>query len=565
MSAILPNSTTPFVSITDFGAVGDGTTNNQAAIQNAFNQAAASGKAVYIPSGNFAYSGVLTANGIAVYGAGNASVLRALDPSNEALTLTGSGGSISNLQLNSTGSARLVNYETSEIWINGAQNFTVSNVTINGSSSVGIFNDGGQNGLIQNNTVQNTLADSITNTNGAANITITGNRVLNAGDDGISTVSYVGFPIVHDITVQGNTILNNLWGRGISVVGGQNETITGNYVAGGPAGFADVYIAAESEFATMGVNNVTISGNTLVNGGGSDSGGSGQGAVTVYNSQGSAYSIAGVTVSGNQIVNPLSQAVTFTGNGHEAVSVVNNTDYTTGSLLLINANSLATVTQSSNQMLASAQYSTPMVAPGGGANATPTPTPIPTPTPTPTPAPTPTPTPAPTPTPTPAPTPTPTPAPTPTPTPSVVDVPAQPTNATISVSNATINVKSGNHLLFISGNHDTFNLGGGVDTVADRGTGSNTFVLPAAGNGSAVFSASTLSDGDVFDLSTTLAATSWSGSARSVGSYLHTTQVGGKTELLVSANATRASQGTVVATFNAPNISLGTLLSHSIT
>ena len=46
-------------------------------------------------------------------------------------------------------------------------------------------------GQILNNTVENTLADSITQIDGANHITICGNRVLNAGDDGISNNSYV--------------------------------------------------------------------------------------------------------------------------------------------------------------------------------------------------------------------------------------------------------------------------------------------------------------------------------------------------------------------------------------
>lgn len=56
----------PACPITSFGAVGDGVTNNASAIQNTFNYAAANQCTALIPARAFAYSGTLTARGIAV-------------------------------------------------------------------------------------------------------------------------------------------------------------------------------------------------------------------------------------------------------------------------------------------------------------------------------------------------------------------------------------------------------------------------------------------------------------------------------------------------------------------
>jgi hypothetical protein len=194
----------------------------------------------------------------------------------------------------------------------------------------------------------------------------------------------------------------------------------------------------------------------------------------------------------------------------------------------------------------------------------PTPTPAPTPTPTPTPAPTPTPTPTPAPTPTPTPTPAPTPTPTPTPpSSSVVNVPGNEANVSVPVNNATINAGSGNHAFFISGNTNTFNLSGGKETITDNGSGGNTFSLPAAGNGKATFNAAVLNNGDTFDLSAALKATSWDGSADSVNSYLHTRHMGGNTQLFVSSSASNWHGGTLLATFDNTHASLSTVLSHS--
>ena len=353
-------SSTASCSITSFGAVGDGVTNNATAIQNTFNYAATNKCTALIPAGTFAYSGTLTARAIAVAGTGAGSILKALDTNNEALTLTGSGGSISNLVMLGTGTTRNVTYQAAMIWINNATNFTVQNVLINGGSCVGIYNAGGQNGVIENNTVENTLADSITNTNGASGITVKGNRVVNSGDDGISNNSYLqDSNTVHNITVQGNTILKNKWGRGLEVSGGSNISFIGNYVDN-LDGYADMYVASEAEWNTQNVSTISVTGNTFVDGGPN------QGTAIIYNSEAGATTISGVTISANQFVNPKAGAVQFAGNGSETVLVIqNNTDFSS-SAFSFSSNPTASPSQSGNQVLTPSSYTTPMVAPGGG-------------------------------------------------------------------------------------------------------------------------------------------------------------------------------------------------------
>ena len=190
---------------------------------------------------------------------------------------------------------------------------------------------------------------------------VKGNRVLNSGDDGVSNNSYVGDPgAVHDITVEGNTILNNVWGRGLEVSGGSSITFTGNYVDN-TDGYADVYISSEYQWNTQSVANVIVSGNTLV-----DSGPN-QGSTLVYNSEAGS-TITGVTISGNQYVNPKMAAVQLAGNGSETgIHVENNTDYSTNPFST-SSDSGASASQSGNQVLAPSAYSTPMVPPGGGCN-----------------------------------------------------------------------------------------------------------------------------------------------------------------------------------------------------
>ena len=334
---------------------------NATAIQNTFNYAAANHCIALIPAGTFAYSGNITATGIAVAGTGAASILAPLSLTNEALTLSGSGGSVSNLVMVSTATTRLTTPWSGMIWVDNAANYYVENVLINNSSSIGIMSYNSNNGYILNNTIENTLADSITQIDGSYSITVSGNRIVNSGDDGVSNNSYVGEPLVHDITVQGNTVVNNLWGRGLEVSGGTNIIFTGNYVDN-TDGYADVYISSETQWNTQGAANITFSGNTLVDGGPNT------GSALVYNSQGSTYNITNVSVSGNQFVNPQFVAVQFMGNGSEtAISIENNIDYSTGQFSEP-SNTLAIATQTGNQVLAPSAYTTPLVSAtaGGG-------------------------------------------------------------------------------------------------------------------------------------------------------------------------------------------------------
>jgi hypothetical protein len=335
-------------------------TNNATAIQNTFNYAAANHCTALIPAGTFAYSGNITATGIAVAGNGASSILKATNFANSALILTGTGGSISNLSMTSAATTRLTTPQSAMIWANNATSYIVQNVLINGSPSVGIFSITSSGGQILNNTVENTLADSISQIAGANNITVRGNRVLNAGDDGISNNSYIGDPgVVHDVMVQGNTILNNKWGRGLEISGGSNITFTGNYVDN-LNGYADMYISAESEWNTQSVSTITISGNTFVDGGPN------QGSVIIYNSEAGSYTVAGVTISGNQFVTPKQIAVELAGTGIETgIAMDNNTDYSTGQFSS-SSNTNASATATGNQMLTPSAYSTPLVPAGGG-------------------------------------------------------------------------------------------------------------------------------------------------------------------------------------------------------
>lgn len=353
-----PCGATNTILITTFGAVGDGTTDNTTAIQNTFNFASTNHCQVQVPAAasSFAYSNVLTMNGITVSGVGPQSILKATNATNSAVKLTGTAPSLSNVVLLGTGSTRNTGPNQSEVWVSGATGYLVNNVLINGGSCTGIWDQGGSTGTESNNTVENTLADSITNTNGANQILIQNNLVIHSGDDGISNNSYTtdGNTVNH-ITVDQNAIMRNANARGLEVSGGSNISFTNNYVDN-QTGKADLILTSEtSSFQTQPVNTVTVSGNTLVQGGSNS-----QGDLFLW-PDGASNVLSNLTINNNRFqVNNTFTAVQATGAGTISSSTLSNSQaYVTPNAAFFSGSSTG-ITQTANTSSTTASYPGPL-------------------------------------------------------------------------------------------------------------------------------------------------------------------------------------------------------------
>jgi Ca2+-binding RTX toxin-like protein len=331
-----------FISITEFGAKGDGATDSRAAIQKAFDHAKANGLDVFIPAGTFLHSGTLTADGIRVFGAGDTSILKASTYGQEALYLKGTGVALSDLHLIGVGGKRLSADPSQKVVVEGAQDFTIERVHIEGTSTGGIKVNSSANGYIADNLVENTHADSIHMTRASHHILVERNTIRYSGDDGIAVVTYggaTGNP-AHDIIIRDNDVRYNTWGRGISVLGGNDVLIEHNNVVGGTNDRAGIYIAAESAYNTQSVHNVRVTGNTITDAGGKTTG---HGAITLYNSQPGAFVVDGVTVTGNDIINPRKAGIAVIGSGTQKLAIYDN--YLSGGTngLLVNVDPKASV------------------------------------------------------------------------------------------------------------------------------------------------------------------------------------------------------------------------------
>ncbi|OWR26889.1 hypothetical protein CDO73_24025 [Saccharibacillus sp. O23] len=254
------------VSVKDYGAVPNGKTDSLAAFQKAIAAAKTRGGSVYVPPGNYALSGRLFVDGVGITGAGqNLSILTSTDPANGSIDLKGSNVSLKDLtHVYKNTAARDGSDAKNSITVLGASNFSIRNVRVVGAGTAGILvRDEAKDGVISDNVIKNTKADGIHITDGSSRITIENNTVKQTGDDTIAVVSYKKDPVVtSDVVIRGNSVGYASGARGISVVGGSGVKIEKNTINN--TEMAGIYIAVEAAWKTRDVNDVNVSGNTIV-------------------------------------------------------------------------------------------------------------------------------------------------------------------------------------------------------------------------------------------------------------------------------------------------------------
>jgi len=253
------------VNIADYGAIGDGVTDNYLAINASIAAASAKGVSVFIPAGTYAYGNVIDITGVKIFGVGAPSVLYALNWSLESIFMYGDGPEVRQLTLSGVQApGRVAPWEATRITLFGATNFVIDHVTILVAAAAGIQTAQSANhGTITNNIVMNTLSDSIHITDKASYITLQNNHIENSGDDGIAVVSYLSDgDYVSNIRATNNHVHNNSWGRNMSVVGGKDVVYENNDL-GGNVNWACLYFAQEGSYDTFGDVNVTGIFNTL--------------------------------------------------------------------------------------------------------------------------------------------------------------------------------------------------------------------------------------------------------------------------------------------------------------
>jgi hypothetical protein len=272
----LPQAIT-YLNVTDFGAVGDGVTDDTAAIQNAMNAAQASSQGLLFPAGTYLHTSTVTANGISIKGVGAGSVLLANNPASSGVILTGYSPSIQNMVVSSanagSNTASFGNPSTTTLNVVGGQNFVVqgltivqgkgrpgillqqssvgqvSSVTFNGANSgidFGVFFDGCVNTSLVGNLFINEDGGVLisSSTNGSSqSIAIIGNTLKNTGNYGIEIST-----LVNTIDIQQNQIeIGNAFGVAMNLNNVVDAYIQGNYTYNGGYG---IYMAGNNSGAS---------------------------------------------------------------------------------------------------------------------------------------------------------------------------------------------------------------------------------------------------------------------------------------------------------------------------
>lgn len=255
----------------DFGAAGNGTTDDTASLQAALN-ALGTGKQLMLRSGKiYCHSAVLQVNNAGSYIFGGGTLLATAEATSSVwlaandITLDGV-----TLKMQST-TKRWDAPEQHKLtvgWGNGntteRSGISVRGVTIEGSAAAGIFVNTTSNYLIDNSTVRNTRADGFHNTNGSHHGTIRNCTAINTGDDGFAVVSYAGDgKICNHICFNDVKVFGTTWGRGLTVIGGENITYD-NFYADNTAG-AGVLASSEAGYNTYGIRDVTFRNGILRN------------------------------------------------------------------------------------------------------------------------------------------------------------------------------------------------------------------------------------------------------------------------------------------------------------
>jgi predicted xylan-binding protein with Ca-dependent carbohydrate-binding module/parallel beta helix pectate lyase-like protein len=304
-SPTTPTSTTSTTTTTPAGntspplPAGD----NTVALQAIFDGIPAGGT-LTLNKQTYQHSGVLKIKNAGVTIDGNGSTITATNDPTSAVYILGNNVSLSNVTLAAplTGQ-RYTAPDQHKLVIEGSGD-TVSDVSINGSAASGVFVYGASNFTLNRVSVKSSRADGIHMTNGSNNGTVNSPVTEATGDDGVAVVSYTGEPICHDIVINSPTVKSNTFGRGISVVGGQNISYRNISVANTYG--AGVYIATEAGSSPTGsVNTVDVTGGTVT--AANTSSQTVHGALLVYSGNGSD-SVNNVTLSGLTVASTTSTA-----------------------------------------------------------------------------------------------------------------------------------------------------------------------------------------------------------------------------------------------------------------
>ncbi|XVQ87887.1 discoidin domain-containing protein [Microbispora siamensis] len=284
------------LSVDDFGADRNGTSDSTAAFQAAVDAGKAQGKEVYIPAGTYTLWDHVVVDGVTLRGAGPwYSVLTGRHPTqrNRAVGVYGkyvsgggytggirpheAGGPSRNVTLRDFAIIGDITERVDDDQVNalgGAMtNSVVDNLWIQ-HTKVGAWMDGPmENFTLKNSRILDQTADGVNFHTGVTNSTVTNTFVRNSGDDGLAMWPDRVANVNNAFTF--NTVVAPVLANNIVTYGGRDIKITDNVVSdtltnGGGIHVANRYPGVNSGQGTAVAGTITVARNTLIRAGNSD-------------------------------------------------------------------------------------------------------------------------------------------------------------------------------------------------------------------------------------------------------------------------------------------------------
>lgn len=226
------------VSVTDYGAVGNGEHDDTEAVQAACT--AAAGGTLLFPEGIFRTQSFSPASNTLVMGMGAGSVIDLIDDgtaTSESLRIDGvSNVRVQGLSLCSRDvTSRSGVYGLIYVWQSTGVSVTGCDFGLSPATAVWVGDS--DDVEISGNRIDGVLADGINISRGSKHVRITGNHITDTGDDAIGLVSVradgdVTYVPNEDIIVSGNQITDVTLGTGISIAGGHDIKVLHNTIDG---------------------------------------------------------------------------------------------------------------------------------------------------------------------------------------------------------------------------------------------------------------------------------------------------------------------------------------------
>jgi polygalacturonase len=251
--------------VTTLGAVGDGVTDDTRALQAALD-AMVPGTTLLLPAGKvFAHSDVLRVRVADTSVAGGGTLL-ATNEARSGVWLEADRVLLQDVVVRTAATTRRWDaYEQMGVRVAARDGVTVRRVGVYGAAAAGIYVGGASNFLIDDVVVEGSRSDGIHMTEGSRDGLVRNARVSGAGDDGIAVVSYsMDGKVCARITVQDSSVRNGTWGRGFSVVGG--EDVRYSRITADASNAAALYFSTEgAPYYTFSTRRVTVDGARLQN------------------------------------------------------------------------------------------------------------------------------------------------------------------------------------------------------------------------------------------------------------------------------------------------------------